>query len=127
VVEVGFRLLPGMEPGPLVERIGAAVAGVLADESYELEEINETPPFLLDDDNDFYRDFLRFLGQEEGRSVNYGSDAGWLQRRGLDCLLWGPGDIGVAHRPDEHLDRAELERGGEMLGRAVNRYSGGGR
>jgi len=41
-------------------------------------------------------------------SVAFATDAGWLQRLGLDCVVWGPGSIEVAHRPDESIPKADL-------------------
>ena len=33
----------------------------------------------------------------------FATDAGWLQRAGFECVLFGPGSIEVAHRPNEFL------------------------
>ena len=42
-------------------------------------------------------------GQRETHSVMFATDAGWLQRAGFDCVLFGPGSIEVAHRANEWL------------------------
>jgi len=41
--------------------------------------------------------------------VAYGTEAGLFQAAGIPAVLWGPGDIGVAHRPDEFVEVADLE------------------
>jgi acetylornithine deacetylase len=41
--------------------------------------------------------------------VSYGTEAGLFQAVGIPAVLWGPGDIGVAHRPDEFVEVADLE------------------
>lgn len=41
--------------------------------------------------------------------VAYGTEAGLFQAAGISAVLWGPGDIGVAHRPDEFVEVADLE------------------
>ena len=41
--------------------------------------------------------------------VSYGTEAGLFQAAGIPAVLWGPGDIGVAHRPDEFIEVADLE------------------
>lgn len=41
--------------------------------------------------------------------VSYGTEAGLFQAAGIPAVLWGPGDIGVAHRPDEFVQVADLE------------------
>jgi acetylornithine deacetylase/succinyl-diaminopimelate desuccinylase-like protein len=34
---------------------------------------------------------------------------------GMECAIWGPGSIEVAHKPNERLDRGELERARGLL------------
>ena len=41
--------------------------------------------------------------------VAYGTEAGLFQVAGIPAVLWGPGDISVAHRPDEFVEVADLE------------------
>ena len=41
--------------------------------------------------------------------VAYGTEAGLFQAAGIPAVLWGPGDIGVAHRPDDVGEVADLE------------------
>jgi len=41
--------------------------------------------------------------------VAYGTEAGVFQAAGIPAVLWGPGGIGVAHRPDEFVEVADLE------------------
>ena len=44
-----------------------------------------------------------------------------LSRLGLDCVIWGPGSIEVAHKPNEWLSVAEFVRAGDGLTRVVHR------
>ncbi len=121
-IRLSFRPLPGMDAAPISERVRAAAATALAGERYQVEDVGESPPLLLDEDNDLYRDLCRLLGQEHTASASYGTDAGWLQRGGFDCLLWGPGTIEVAHRPNESMPKAELARGAELLEGVVHHF-----
>ena len=41
--------------------------------------------------------------------VAYGTEAGLFQAAGIPAVLWGAGDIGVAHRPDEFVEVADVE------------------
>jgi acetylornithine deacetylase len=50
----------------------------------------------------------------------FATDAGWLQRMGLQCVLFGPGSIEVAHRPNEFIPVAELTRAREVVGRIID-------
>ena len=124
VIDLGLRPLPGMETGPLVERVRAAIAPALQGEEWSLELVNESPPAIVPGDADHYRWLAGETGEAD--SVSFATDAGWLQRAGFECVVWGPGSIEVAHKPNEWVPVAELGRAGEVLGRAVARFCGGG-
>ena len=48
------------------------------------------------------------------------SDAGFLTARAeIPCVLFGPGDIAVAHRPDEFVELEEVERAREVFRRLL--------
>jgi acetylornithine deacetylase len=62
------------------------------------------------------RRLLALNGQADpDRSVMFATDAGWFQEMGMECAIWGPGSIEVAHKPNERLDRGELERARGLL------------
>lgn len=123
-IDVAFRPLPGMESRPIVERARAAVAAALGGGDHVFEAVHEAPPMLLAADSGLYVDLCRILGQSETVSASYATDAGWLQQGGFDCLLWGPGTIEVAHRPNESMPKEEYRRAGEILGRMVEHFCG---
>ena len=54
-------------------------------------------------------------------SASYATDAGWFQRLELDCVLFGPGSIGVAHKPNEYVPRAHLDEARQVLDLMIDR------
>ena len=83
--------------------------------------LGETPPMIAAEDAPIYRLLAGEMGQTGHRERSFGTDAGWLSRLGLDCVIWGPGSIEVAHKPNEWLPVAEFVRAGELLTRVVHR------
>lgn len=124
VVELGYRILPGMTMETFSRRIHATLAQALDGEDWSLEPLNHSPPMLLPDGHDLYRAVCELNGQERTVSASYATDAGWLQEGGFDCLLYGPGNIGVAHKPNEWLPISELEQCSKDLGVLVQRFCG---
>jgi acetylornithine deacetylase len=127
VVEVGVRPLPGMGSAELAERVRRAVLAVLAEDSLETFEpdidlLSDSPPMLLDEEAPIHRHLCKLVGQQSGATVSFATDAGWLQRLGLDCAIFGPGTIEVAHKPNEHVPKGELERARELIGITVRRF-----
>ena len=49
------------------------------------------------------------LGKSEFDVVSYGTEAGLYQAAGMPAVVWGPGDIEVAHRPDEFVSISDLK------------------
>jgi acetylornithine deacetylase len=76
---------------------------------------------VLEPDAPLHRTLADLVGQRESHSVMFATDAGWLQRAGFRCVLFGPGSIEAAHRPNEFLPVAEFRRAGEVLDRLVER------
>lgn len=121
-LEIGYRILPGMDSAQIDERVRRCLARALDGEDWRYEPGSTSPPMLLDEEHDLHQAVCRLAGQEETVSASYATDAGWFDRVGFDCLLYGPGDIGVAHKPNEWLPRAELERCARDLETLVDHY-----
>lgn len=115
VIDVGVRLLPGMDSAGFVERCGEAVRAVVPEAAVAIEIGNDTPAFATPPERPFVCEMLAVLGQPEAEGVGFGTDAGRLARLGLDCVVWGPGDISVAHRADEWMPLDEFARAATLL------------
>ena len=79
-------------------------------------EWQESSPAL-----DLMRDLV---GETPVDVVAYGTEAGLFQTAGVPAVVWGPGDIGVAHRPDEFVGIADLTACLEVLQRLPDRQAG---
>jgi acetylornithine deacetylase len=121
-VEVGFRPLPGVATEELIARIGDAARAAAAPFEPEVELISESPPMLLDAASPIHRHLCALVGQHEGASVSYATDAGWLQQLGMDCAIFGPGSIEVAHKPNEYLPKDEFAAARGLVASAVRHF-----
>ena len=128
-IEIGARLLPGDDTDVMIERVRAAAAPPEDDResAVRVEVINDSPPMLLDESATVYRDLCSLTGQTETLGVSFSSDAGVLARdMGMECVLFGPGSMDVAHRPNEFVATDDLERARTVLQSLVRRGCGGG-
>ncbi len=121
-VEVGLRPLPEMDSAALAGRVREAVAGVAPEGRVEVEMYNDTPSMLLPEEAPIYRAVCDLSGQRETVAASYGTDAGWLACLGLDCVVFGPGTIEVAHQPNESMPKAEFFAAREALARLIDRF-----
>lgn len=122
VVEVGVRLLPGMESAAVAERIRRTILAAAAPLEPEVEILSDSPPMYLDESAPIHRHLSGLVGQTETVTVSFATDAGWLQRLGMDCAIFGPGTIAVAHKPNENLPKSELAAARELLTRSVRHF-----
>jgi len=118
-IDLGARLLPGMGLNDLVPRVREKVQAAAGEDPVELEVLSESPPLGLDDSAPVLRLLCNLTGQEGGEAVSYATDAGWLARADMECAICGPGAIEAAHRPDEHLSRAQLRAARELCAEAI--------
>ncbi len=121
VIELGIRLLPGTKAEVVAERVRETVQQALPEESFSLELVSESPAMMLEADADIHHSLCALVGQRESLGVAFATDAGWLQRVGFRCLLFGPGDIKVAHRANEFVPVAEFRRAAGLLEDIVRR------
>lgn len=122
VLEGGARILPGMDSAELVERLRSSVALAAAPGEADFELLGESPPLLVEERVPVHRALCEVTGRPGGASVSFATDGGWLQGLGLDCVIWGPGSIEVAHRPDEHVPLDQLRAAEEPLERMIHRF-----
>ncbi|HEY0782657.1 MAG TPA: acetylornithine deacetylase [Thermoanaerobaculia bacterium] len=127
-VEIGVRPLPG-EGDPsaaLIARVRQVVDRTLAPFApairAEVELLSDSPPLLLAETADVHRELCALVGQQASSSVSFATDAGWLQRLGIDCAIWGPGSITVAHKPNEFVSKADLIAARAPLERLIDRF-----
>jgi len=135
LIELGFRLLPGMDAAPIIRRVRGAIERGFAGQGegrsesgarYQIEEMGGAPPMLLPEEAPIYRAICRRTGQTETVSASYGTDGGWLAHLGLDCVIFGPGTIEVAHKPDEYLPKAEFVAGARHVEALIEEFCLGG-
>lgn len=65
---------------------------------------------------------LQSLGGQAPESVDYCTEAPFLQQLGCETLVFGPGSIQQAHRPDEYLTLNSVEPTRRALSQLIQNY-----
>lgn len=120
-IQLGVRLLPGMAPEAMTERIRDAVRAALGGVPFTIEPVSLSPAMIVAEHAPVHRAACAAVEQHDSHSVMFASDAGWLQQAGFECVLLGPGSIEVAHRPNEFLPVDQFHRAGEVIDGLVHR------
>lgn len=119
-IELGVRPLPGDDGGERLDRlediVRAAAEAVDPQIALEFERLGDNPPLLTEARAPSVRRLVAATGTDGERGVSFASDGGHLSRGlGLEPVLCGPGDMSVAHRPDEFVPLAELAAARSLL------------
>lgn len=124
LLDLGIRLLPGQSSAAVVEllRERLRAAHTAPAETVSLEVVNDNPPLLCPADAPVCRVLCELMGQRDALGVSYASDAGVLATMGLQCVLWGPGDMRCAHRPNEYIEIEQLQIARARLDAIVQRF-----
>jgi acetylornithine deacetylase len=114
---VGYRPLPGDDPLDVARRVEARLAEMRlpAGTSAQLEVGRAAPGMLTPAGTPLERLLACHASHPEPTAAAYATDGANLSTLGMDCLIFGPGSIDVAHKADEYIDAADLDRGADAL------------
>ena len=116
-----WRPIPGQKAELLLELINAAVSEESKLDSNFSCEINASRTdsgFEIDSKSDFVQMMERLSGQKAG-TVAFGTEAAQMIELGAEAVVFGPGNIRVAHRTGEFVPLSELETCAAVLAQAI--------
>ncbi|WP_368911678.1 acetylornithine deacetylase [Taklimakanibacter deserti] len=120
-----YRMLPGQDADAIFARI-KAMADALRGEMRKLhpasaitfEKVYDYPSHAIAAEAPAVRTMTALLGSNRLAKVAYGTEAGLLQEGlSVPTVICGPGDIAVAHKPDEFVTLDQLRRCEALLRR----------
>ena len=111
--------MPGENGDKTIKEIEAYAMNELLPEMQKISSntdikiITEAPVPPLDDSNADNAAALisQVTGLNSRGVVSFGSDAGYFSDAGYSTVLFGPGSISRAHKPDEYIEESELAMG----------------
>jgi acetylornithine deacetylase len=117
------RALPGVNADDVVARVKRycetelvpPMRAISPDCGITIEEVVNSPG--LDDagNKNLAQAIMPLCGCLAPGCVSFGTEGGILQRVGVPTIVCGPGEIRVAHQPDEYVREEQLARCGEFL------------
>jgi acetylornithine deacetylase len=121
-----WRPVPGQRPELVAEMVRREAEHLRAsDEDFDCEVVVSR----LDGGAETREDAPLVLALEEltgfrSGTISFGTEAPQLAELGADAVVFGPGDIRVAHRTGEFVPAAELRDCARILRRAIERFCG---
>lgn len=122
-VEIGLRVLAGVDAEALVERVASTVEAA-TDSPFELYRGRFSPPMATSADAAVVRALQTAADAGAANGAHFSSDGGFLGDAGFEPVLYGPGSITVAHRANEYLPRADVDSARATLNRVIAELCG---
>ncbi len=108
-------------PGEAPDRVQAEVDRIIADLkradagfAATFTVLRNDPGFEANPGSELAKCVER-LGGAIATTVSFGTEAPYFNQLGAETIVFGPGDMGVAHRNGEHVSLTELDRGTDLL------------
>ena len=125
------RSLPGVAAADIVAQVRQYCASVLlpqvravsAECDIVIEEMLDAPG--LDERGNVHlaQVLMPLCGHSTPGRVSFGAEAGMLQEIGVQTVICGPGQIKVAHQPDEFVEVEQVDQCIQFLGRLMQRLA----
>jgi len=119
-----WRPIPSEPPDRMTELLRGAADRLQASRPglrVEISSIRTEPGVSSDPDARLVR-FLETASGMKAGTISFGTEAAELAALGAETVVFGPGDIRVAHRTGEFVPRGELHRCAEVLTLAVRAF-----
>ncbi len=119
-----WRTIPGQEPTRVLELLKLAIAAEQErDPAFEcaVDAARADEGFETSADSRLVRFFEETTGRQSG-TVAFGTEAPQMIQLGAEAVVFGPGDIRVAHRTGEFVPIDELQRCVEIVSKAIETF-----
>lgn len=118
-----FRNLPGMDPAGIQTQVEAYVQQELlprmrqefAEARIEFDSLAGAPAFDSAETEAINQLVQALTGDRTKRKVAYATEAGLFQQAGIPTVVCGPGAIADAHKANEYVELAQLQRCEDFL------------
>jgi acetylornithine deacetylase len=119
-----WRPIPGQEPGKLLGYLDEAIeAEKLSDAGFDcaVDAGRADSGFETSNNSELVRFLEAVTGQDAG-TVAFGTEAAQMTQLGAESVVFGPGDIRVAHQSGEFVPVAQLEACVHALRQSIERF-----
>lgn len=123
-----LRTLPGMDVDEVLQALSARLVARLDGSGLEVELrplMRSIAAFDTPSDTAIVRAAEEVTGAS-AQAVPFATEGPFFSGLGIPTVVLGPGDIRVAHQPDEHIRRGELEQAVHVYASLIDRFCGGG-
>lgn len=124
-----YRCLAGVDPDTVMERIRrfadqsllSRMKKIASESAITFERLYDYPSFTVDASHEVVTRVKAWTGSNAEAKVAYGTEAGYFSGTlGIPTIVCGPGSIEQAHKPDEYIEKGQLDWCDRFLGQVID-------
>ena len=123
-----IRAVPGHDADEIIAQFESRAAELLADmrekfpgASIDTTVTNAVAPFVPEDDSPAETLVKSLVGTNEAGAIAFGTEAPCYQQAGISVVVFGPGSIDQAHKPDEYIALEQVDACVSFMRRLMDR------
>jgi acetylornithine deacetylase/succinyl-diaminopimelate desuccinylase-like protein len=114
-ISVDRRTLPGEQDRKVISELRTMLGKAALKVEIERAQGGACPALATDPALPLVQRLMVLARQKTPGGVDYFSDASVLAQGGIPSVVFGPGDIAQAHRPDEWIDLGQVDQAAALL------------
>ncbi len=126
-LSLDLRMMPGMDASQLRQQLRDHISEALKNSGLKLEftgKVDIVPPMLTSQESEIVSMCESITGNTAG-CVTFGTEGPFFNDLGIPTVILGPGDIDVAHQPNEYLQIHRIEPMITILSKLLLHFCGG--
>ena len=124
-IGIDIRTLPGQNHREIIsdfEKFFAKLKQKNPQFEASVSIMREVGALETDSNCDFVRDFCSVVGAGETKAVGFTTDGPHFAPLGAPIVIFGPGKTQLAHKPDEYIDIADVEKAVEYYKNIILKF-----
>ena len=126
-----IRAVPGHDPEAIIARFNSHADSLLAqmcdacpEAAIRTTVTSSSAPFVPEDDSPAETLVKSLAGTNEAGAIAFGTEAPCYQQAGMSVVVFGPGSIAQAHKPNEYITLEQIKSCEGFMRRLMERLAG---
>ena len=108
IIRVSIRPIPGIKIYDLIQDLENRIMGTSILSKIEIDVLSKVPSMGTGQGTELEKELCEHAKSASSSAVAYATDGSHLQLMGMKPIIFGPGSINQAHKPNEFIDMKTL-------------------
>ncbi len=108
LIKISIRPIPGVNIDELIKSLTDRIYNIALQSAVTIDIISKVPSMSTGQGTELEKQICCHAKAKHSSAVAYATDGAHLQLMGMKPIIFGPGSINQAHKPNEYIDANEL-------------------